>query len=148
MSESCVYVQDKDHGWLPAHVLKQGDNSVQVRVFSVDETKTLGERTVSLKDYPSQALPFQNVDASGKLMEMADMVDLPSLHEAAILYNLRTRHLDHKPYTRVGDLIIAVNPFKVCATVVSFTMARLETHIDLAVDGKTLFGRDSESIRR
>lgn len=84
MSESCVYVQDKNHGWLPAHVLKNHDGgSVQVRVFSVDECETLGDRTVSLKDYPLQQLPFQNVDASGKLMEMADMVDLPSLHEVS-----------------------------------------------------------------
>jgi myosin-5 len=111
--ESCVYLQDKDNGWLPAHVLKQDGDVVNVRVFSVDETETVGERAISLKDYPNGALPFQNVDASGNLMEMADMVDLPSLHEAAILYNLRTRHLDHKPYTRVGDLIVAVNPFKV-----------------------------------
>ena len=81
MSESCVYIQDKDHGWLPAHVLKQDADSVDVRVFSVDESETIGERTVKLQDYPSKALPLQNVDASGKLMEMADMVDLPSLHE-------------------------------------------------------------------
>jgi hypothetical protein len=34
------------------------------------------------------------------------------LHQAAILYNLRSRHMNGKPYTRVGDLIIAVNPFQ------------------------------------
>jgi len=84
MSESCVYIQDKDHGWLPAHVLHQDDASVQVRVFNVEESETLGERTVSLQEYPSNALPLQNVDASGKLMEMADMVDLPSLHEVRV----------------------------------------------------------------
>jgi myosin-5 len=142
-------VQDKDSGWLPAHVLKQDGDSVQVRVFSVDETETLGERTISLKDYPNEALPFQNVDASGKLMEMADMVDLPSLHEAAILYNLRTRHMDHKPYTRVGDLIVAVNPFKVCcAAVVWFPHGETCSLFYFAVDEGTLFRRNSEPIRR
>ena len=32
--------------------------------------------------------------------------------QAAILYNLKQRHLDSKPYTRTGDIIIAVNPFQ------------------------------------
>ena len=32
--------------------------------------------------------------------------------KAAILYNLRARHQTLQPYTRVGDLIIAVNPFQ------------------------------------
>jgi len=39
-------------------------------------------------------------------------VELPFLHEAAILYNLKKRHLDNFPYTRTGDIIIAVNPFQ------------------------------------
>jgi myosin-5 len=144
-------VQDKDSGWLPAHVLKQDGDVVNVRVFSVDETETVGERAISLKDYPNGALPFQNVDASGNLMEMADMVDLPSLHEAAILYNLRTRHLDHKPYTRVGDLIVAVNPFKVQYVVLQmrcFHVARLAHLFCFAVDEGTLFRGNSEPIRR
>eukprot|EP00957_Ditylum_brightwellii_P113887 8682393-Ditylum_brightwellii.AAC.1 len=40
------------------------------------------------------------------------MRDLPSLHEAAILYNLKTRHEKLNPYTRVGDMVIAMNPFQ------------------------------------
>lgn len=85
MSESCVYIQDKQHGWLPAHVLKQEGDLVNVRVFDVDESSSLGERQVSLEDYPTQELPLQNVDAAGKLLEMQDMVDLPSLHEVSII---------------------------------------------------------------
>jgi myosin-5 len=34
------------------------------------------------------------------------------LLQAAILYNLKQRHLDNFPYTRTGDIIIAVNPFQ------------------------------------
>ena len=112
MSDSCVYIADKKYGWLPANVVEQDDQHATVKVFGIDSHESLGERQVALKDYPNQSLPLQNVDASGNLMEMADMVDLPSLHEAAILYNLRARHQAKKPYTRVGDLIIAVNPFQ------------------------------------
>jgi myosin-5 len=34
------------------------------------------------------------------------------LTQAGILYNLKQRHLDCHPYTRTGDIIIAVNPFQ------------------------------------
>jgi myosin-5 len=34
------------------------------------------------------------------------------LLQAAILYNLKARHLLNKPYTRTGDIIIACNPFQ------------------------------------
>jgi hypothetical protein len=81
MSDSCVYIADKDYGWLPANVLSNEEQKATVKVFSVDGTDLLGERDISLKDYPNQQLPLQNVDASGHLMEMPDMVDLPSLHE-------------------------------------------------------------------
>lgn len=36
----------------------------------------------------------------------------PPLHQAAILYNLKARHYNGKPYTRTGDIVIAVNPFQ------------------------------------
>ena len=32
--------------------------------------------------------------------------------QAAILYNLKLRHLNEKPYTRTGDIVIAVNPYQ------------------------------------
>ena len=35
-----------------------------------------------------------------------------SLLQAAILYNLKLRHIQEKPYTRTGDVIVAMNPYK------------------------------------
>ena len=32
--------------------------------------------------------------------------------QAAILYNMKKRHIEGKPYTRTGDIIIAINPFQ------------------------------------
>jgi myosin-5 len=32
--------------------------------------------------------------------------------QAAILYNLKLRHINDKPYTRTGDVLIAVNPYQ------------------------------------
>ena len=40
------------------------------------------------------------------------MADLHYLHEAAILYNLKQRHAQNLPYTRVGDIVVGVNPFE------------------------------------
>eukprot|EP00536_Pseudo-nitzschia_multiseries_P013607 jgi/Psemu1/212206/e_gw1.593.27.1 len=62
--------------------------------------------------YPNQHLPLQNVNSEGELQVVEDMVDLPFLHEAAILYNLKARHVESLPYTRTGDIILACNPYK------------------------------------
>jgi hypothetical protein len=47
--------------------------------------------TISLKDYPNQSLPLQNVNEEGILQEVEDMVDLSFLHEVGFtiiqLYN-------------------------------------------------------------
>jgi hypothetical protein len=78
-----VYIQDKNDGWLPANVLSIDGGSVVVKVYNVDSNTELDQRTVNLKDYPNSALPLQNVDATGTLLVMPDMVDLPSLHEVS-----------------------------------------------------------------
>jgi hypothetical protein len=88
MSDSCVYISDPKFGWLPATVVSQDDSApkgpqVTVKVFSVDGKSIMGERTVSLSQYQNKQLPLQNVDAAGNLMELPDMVDLPSLHEVS-----------------------------------------------------------------
>jgi hypothetical protein len=63
-------------------------------------------RKVRYKDYIDGQLPKQNLDGQGK----RDMADLINLHSAAILYNLKERHYMQKPYTRVGDIVVAMNP--------------------------------------
>jgi myosin-5 len=127
-----VYIQDDVYSWLPARVIQEvpGTSKVQVQVtlpqkwkeqtvlspdsniLDLEEgtTETL-LRTVNLADYPHGELPLQNLDERGKLLGKRDMADLPFLHEAAILYNLKERHASRHPYTRVGDIMVAMNPF-------------------------------------
>ena len=64
-------------------------------------------RKVSYEEYDLEELPLQNPPGEGK----RDMADLAELHPASILYNLKDRHYNGKPYTRVGDIIVAMNPF-------------------------------------
>ncbi|CAB9520503.1 Unconventional myosin [Seminavis robusta] len=119
-----VYVRSKDHAWVPARVLESDGKvaTVIVQKYKNEEemllnaAKTAGitvqQQVVQLKDYDSGVLPMQNVDDRGKLGDFEDMVNLPYLHEAAILYNIKNRHMKGLPYTRTGDMIVAVNPYK------------------------------------
>ena len=129
-----VFVRDETFSWLPARVISTGHLSAtvvidlppdwKVKTSVTNSSKELyvnnEEREINLRDYPGNELPLQNsVDdldlnncdeyAKGK----ADMTDLYFLHDAAVLYNLRDRHFSGFPYTRVGDIMIAVNPYQV-----------------------------------
>lgn len=64
------------------------------------------QRTVYLGDYPYRELPLIN-----RAPNVRDMADLAFLHEPGILYNLKQRHFQGQPYTRVGDIVVAMNPF-------------------------------------
>ena len=79
---------------------------------ALDIANTHGQAVADLrmalwKDYPNGSLPLQN-----SAMTKRDMVDLLELHEPAILYNLKERHAQGLPYTRVGDILVAMNPFE------------------------------------
>ncbi len=119
-SASGVFVKDKEFGWLPASILSTTDATAQVSVKipkheddGTGESFTKEDRSIKLKDYEDATLPLQNIDEGGNAIVAPDMCDLHSLHEAAILYNLKERHASQHPYTRVGDIVIAMNPFQV-----------------------------------
>jgi myosin V len=127
--QTYVYILDQEYCWIPAVLLEQsspetatvvvteyqseaeitGSNNNDDSHFPSRSTKTL---TVHLKDYPNGTLPLQNVSPDHSVKPVADMIDLSFLHEAAILYNLKARHLQSLPYTRTGDIVIAVNPYR------------------------------------
>jgi hypothetical protein len=136
-----VYIRDEQFCWLPANVLDYQKDSAIVAVDLpeswkestvtnnqkgaihpslkklppsdidnlVSEYKVPANalRKVWYKDYEQGDLPKQNIQGNGK----RNMEDLFHLHPAAILYNLKERHYLKKPYTRVGDILIAMNPF-------------------------------------
>jgi len=121
--KSFVFLKDPEYAWIPAKLIRSSGNVADVEIPEYkDEQSTIcdGGRTASkmidaevdLSDYNQGVLPMQNVNENGTMRVYPDMVELPFLHEAAILYNLKKRHLDNFPYTRTGDIIIAVNPFQ------------------------------------
>lgn len=118
-----VFIKDADYGWIPALVKSQGGGkaTVEVPIYKDEQAITCDkgrsaqgseERVVNLKDYANEVLPLQNVDANSNMLQFPDMTNLPYLHEAGILFNLKKRHMTGNPYTRTGDIIIAVNPFQ------------------------------------
>jgi myosin-5 len=118
-----VYIKDEKLMWIPATLKKTEGTKAYVTVPKYPNEQAImsdggrgakksEERVINLKDYHHKVLPLQNVDKNGVLAEHADMVELPYLHEAAILYNMKKRHIEGKPYTRAGDIIIAINPFQ------------------------------------
>ncbi|KAI2489593.1 myosin-kinesin ATPase superfamily-like protein [Fragilaria crotonensis] len=129
-----VYVVSDEFSWMPARVVeysKTEPNKVLVSIAAYKDEDSIqsgnssskgqgmaGARAqsttiaIDLSTYPNRSLPLQNVNEDGLLQQVEDMVDLPFLHEPAILYNLKARHAQGKPYTRTGDIVIAVNPYQ------------------------------------
>ncbi|CAB9516520.1 Unconventional myosin [Seminavis robusta] len=112
-----VFIKDKELAWIPARLLDMTADKATVSVPSYGDELDIemggrgaskwADATVNLKDYAEfgKQLPLQN----NKILD--DMVDLPYLHEAAILFNVKARLKDALPYTRTGDIVIAVNPY-------------------------------------
>ncbi|GKY95842.1 hypothetical protein MPSEU_000544800 [Mayamaea pseudoterrestris] len=118
-----VYIKDPEFAWIPATLLKTEGDKAHVSVPQYKDEQSISsdggraatkevQDIVNLKDYPHKVLPLQNVDANGNLLVFPDMVKLPYLHEAGILYNMKARHKEGHPYTRTGDIVIAINPFQ------------------------------------
>jgi len=88
------YVKDPEYAWVPATLEKtEGDKAyVKIPQYKTEQAITSDggraakgevEKTINLKDYPHKVLPLQNVDGNGNLLEYADMVQLPYLHEVS-----------------------------------------------------------------
>ncbi|RLN99249.1 hypothetical protein DYB28_010682, partial [Aphanomyces astaci] len=112
MEGSQVYIPDEKLAWVPGTVLRTEDGGKRVLVRLVhDNATTIDDRWVDLRDesMPSE-LPLQNDDplVHGSVN---DMCTLNHLHEPAIVYNLRARFLQQRPYTYTGDIVVAVNPY-------------------------------------
>jgi myosin-5 len=117
-----VFVQDEHYAWLPATVLELEEDRALVRIdWPSDWNKTTvlvehshpdaeatgrpQERWVALREYFNHQLPQQSDGTSCR-----DLADLPYLHEATVLQQLKERHCRRLPYTRVGDILVSVKP--------------------------------------
>lgn len=149
-----VYVRDDHYEWLPAVVVANNNHSssntdrdrVQVQIDlpvnwelttviqAENDRKNLhGDlRWVPLDDYYNHTLPLRQPQAK---LVVRDLADLVHLHEAAVLYQIKQRHAIFKPYTRVGDIIVAVNPCQWIPELYSLEVQR-EYALNLVWQGK------------
>ena len=137
-NERLVFVRDPMYNWIPGRIMDDDiDATDENKHCNIDISKKesitlkidLGEswmdttvtdskykikpiQKIDLSEYAGNVLPLQNRDGkTGQPVSKSDLADLEHLHEAAMLYNLKERNVLKVPYLRVGDIIIATNPF-------------------------------------
>jgi Myosin head (motor domain) len=99
-----VYLQDREQIWVKAVTEGKVENGI-VKCRVVGDPEEL--RAVKVGDYSGLSLPKQNETNE------PDLTNLKFLHEANIFYCLKDRYLlNDEIYTRSGDLIISINPFR------------------------------------
>jgi len=92
--KSFVYIKSKEYAWVPAIQTHTDGKKATVSVPQYKDEQSMDsdggrgakksvEEIVDLKNYTSGVLPLQNVDNTGLLLEFADMVELPYLHEVS-----------------------------------------------------------------
>jgi hypothetical protein len=94
--DTYVYIKDADFAWVPAALNKTEGDKAFVTVPQYPNEQSIasdngrgarGEKqlVIKLTDYAHKVLPLQNVDAKGQMVEHADMVKLPYLHEVSVV---------------------------------------------------------------
>lgn len=89
-----IYIRSDEYAWIPARLVEQDKNSAKVAIPQYESEEFImsdgGKAAVGFKsaivklsDYVNQVLPLQNVNSSGSLKEVDDMVDLSYLHEVS-----------------------------------------------------------------
>eukprot|EP00516_Mucochytrium_quahogii_P004452 CAMPEP_0203755414 /NCGR_PEP_ID=MMETSP0098-20131031/8869_1 /ASSEMBLY_ACC=CAM_ASM_000208 /TAXON_ID=96639 /ORGANISM=" , Strain NY0313808BC1" /LENGTH=1902 /DNA_ID=CAMNT_0050646867 /DNA_START=366 /DNA_END=6074 /DNA_ORIENTATION=- len=111
LSGEFVWVKHEDLAWVPAKVLERTDRGLVVaeRPQAVDHAKTIIEerRHVKQADVGPEIISTQTLTSL-----TSDLVQLDQVHEPGIIDLLRRRYAVDKIYTNVGDILIAINPFK------------------------------------
>jgi hypothetical protein len=89
------------------HSLNDVSNEDRERYIATFDVVLSDLRVARYTDYENGTLPLLVDELEGK----RDVTDLADPHLPGILYHLKARHFQGKPYTRCGDIVIALNPF-------------------------------------
>mmetsp|Transcript_37969 Transcript_37969/g.74350 ORF Transcript_37969/g.74350 Transcript_37969/m.74350 type:complete len:1241 (+) Transcript_37969:64-3786(+) len=129
-----IYIPDTKYGWIPAEIVEKHFKSKKDKSVVAVTVKTLKQEgwdestefnegqaynfeenssiRVDLTLPANKELLAQNIDTSGDAIHEGDMTNLTFVHEAAILFNLKQRNFISKPYCRINDILVAVNPLQ------------------------------------
>lgn len=115
---------DGDDAWLFCEVLEKTDAEVKLSPVDKPDAGAIVRPRVVSNDAGEDGMPvevrYEKVElANAKLSDRDkeegldnDMINLPHLHEPAILHSVNERFNDDKIYTWTGPVLIAVNPFQ------------------------------------
>lgn len=102
-SEDWRWLPDKEEAWIPSQFMRKKPNGkyeyqdIEGVMFSISEkmhNKGIKFDKKSLQNY------------------VHDLLMLDEINEANILYNIKNRFNKHRIYTRLGKILISVNPYK------------------------------------
>ena len=109
-----VFLPDAELVWVKAEVIGEvKPGHYEVEITDPERPSSMPARsviTMSSLCRQMDTLPLQNENVGED--GVPDMVNLNYLHEASILENLRLRFKASKPYTYVGIICIAINPYR------------------------------------
>ena len=108
-----VWIRDDvgDQSWQPAVITSKvltPDGHSQLVVQDSDEN----EHVYSLSNDAEEVEDVKLRNDQNNDSEVEDLINLPYLHEPAILYCLQQRYDKSDIYTYTGPILIAMNPFK------------------------------------
>jgi myosin V len=105
-----VYFPHEQYIWIKGEIINEV-KKYEYEVF-IDDSDIPDEVKDSMHSYCGKldTLPLQNEGMEEEGVD--DMVTLNYLHEASILDNLRRRFKHKLPYTYVGNICMAVNPYQ------------------------------------
>jgi len=113
-----------DEAWILCEVLAKSEEELKLSPIDHDGADAIVRNRVVPKVAPEDGIPVEvryekvelaNVELSDKEREEGmddDMINLPHLHEPAILHAINERFKEGKIYTWTGPVLIAVNPFQ------------------------------------
>jgi myosin-5 len=98
-----IWVPSDSEAWEPAEVVNIEAKTITVRLVKDSN---------AIKRIQGDINTFERVDLECLRDSYENLVDMPSLSEGTVLHHVRKRYAKNEIYTLVGDILVAVNPFK------------------------------------
>ena len=118
-----VYFPHDKYIWISGEIISEIKTNEYI--IKIDDFDIPIDIIQSLTTYNGKldSLPLQNINTNINGIE--DMCNLNFLHEASILHNLKQRFHAIQPYTYVGNICIAINPYQWIDSIYSNNMKDL-----------------------
>ncbi|KAJ9438079.1 Myosin-10 [Diplonema papillatum] len=119
------FFEDDDHSWLLGKVLRKSDDGKAASVVPVDDD---GNELDDSQPRDNLALTQLAPVADGSLDAVKDLIDMPYLHEAVLLYHIRKRYWADFVYSNIGPIVLAVNPYNF--NIAHYSDERMDQYIE------------------